>query len=42
VIAFEQGRIDEGREAVVQRVTAVGTAHEWPPRLATGDASAGA
>jgi len=42
VIAFEQGRIDEGREAVVQRVTAVGTAHEWPPRLATGDASEGA
>jgi SAM-dependent methyltransferase len=41
VIAFEQGRIDEGREAVVQRVAAVGPAHEWPPRLASRDVSAG-
>jgi len=33
VVAFEQGRIDEGRSAVVQRLVAVGRAHEWPPRL---------
>ena len=41
VIAFEQGRIDEGREAVVQRIAAVGRAHEWPPQLSAGDAAAG-
>jgi len=41
VIAFEQGRTDEGREAVVQRVAAVGRAHEWPPHLSARDASAG-
>ena len=41
VIAFEQGRIDEGREAVVQRMAAVGRAREWPPHLSARDASAG-
>ncbi len=34
VVAFEQGRVREGtRDAVVQRVAAVGTARAWPPAL---------
>jgi SAM-dependent methyltransferase len=35
VVAFEQGHVhDSGREAVVQRIAAVGPARRWPPRLA--------
>lgn len=34
VVAFEQGRASAaGRDAVVQRVAAVGTARAWPPPL---------
>ena len=33
IVAFEQGRIDDGRTAVVQRLAAVGPAHPWPPLL---------
>ncbi len=40
VVAFEQGRVDDGaRPAVVQRLAAVGPARAWPPvlaRLTTG------
>jgi SAM-dependent methyltransferase len=32
-IAFEQGRVDGARAAVVQRLAAVGRARRWPPRL---------
>lgn len=35
VVAFEQGRIDGERSAVVQRLAAVGNACPWPPALAT-------
>lgn len=34
IVAFEQGRIDQGRPAVVQRLAAVGRARRWPPSLA--------
>lgn len=34
IVAFEQGRIDEGRAAVVQRLAAVGREYAWPPQLA--------
>ena len=35
VVAFEQGRVDDGvRPAVVQRIAAVGGARPWPPPLA--------
>jgi SAM-dependent methyltransferase len=34
VVAFEQGRVaGEGRDAVVQRLAAVGRARAWPPAL---------
>lgn len=37
VIAFEQGHARDGaREAVVQRIAAVGPAHAWPPPLPGG------
>jgi SAM-dependent methyltransferase len=35
IVAFEQGRIDAGRPAVVQRLAAVGRGRTWPPQLAT-------
>ena len=34
VVAFEQGRIDGARPAVVQRIAAVGPKHAWPPAIA--------
>jgi len=34
IVAFEQGRIDQERPAVVQRLAAVGRARRWPPSLA--------
>lgn len=34
VVAFEQGLIDIGRPAVVQRVAAIGKGRSWPPALA--------
>ena len=34
IVAFEQGRIDQERPAVVQRLAAVGHARRWPPSLA--------
>jgi SAM-dependent methyltransferase len=33
VVAFEQGRVDLGRPAVVQRLAAVGRGSPWPPKL---------
>jgi len=34
IVAFEQGRSSErGRDAVVQRVAAVGYGRPWPPPL---------
>jgi SAM-dependent methyltransferase len=33
VVAFEQGRSDDGRIAVVQRLAAVGRQRAWPPAL---------
>jgi SAM-dependent methyltransferase len=33
VVAFEQGRIDGERPAVIQRLAAVGRARAWPPAL---------
>lgn len=33
VVAFEQGRVDEARVAVVQRLAAVGRERRWPPPL---------
>jgi hypothetical protein len=33
IVAFEQGRIDGERPAVVQRLAAVGRARRWPPPL---------
>ena len=34
IVAFEQGHVSaQGRDAVVQRVAAVGTARAWPPLL---------
>ena len=33
IVAFEQGRTDDGRVAVVQRLAAVGRARGWPPTL---------
>jgi SAM-dependent methyltransferase len=33
VVAFEQGRIDVGRPAVVQRLVAVGRSRPWPSEL---------
>lgn len=33
VVAFEQGRIDGARPAVIQRLAAVGHARAWPPPL---------
>ena len=33
VVAFEQGRIDADRPAVVQRLAAVGRGRAWPPHL---------
>ncbi len=33
VVAFEQGRIDADRPAVVQRLAAVGRRRTWPPQL---------
>jgi SAM-dependent methyltransferase len=33
VLAFEQGRVDAGRPAVVQRLVAVGRGRAWPPEL---------
>ncbi|HEX6137395.1 MAG TPA: class I SAM-dependent methyltransferase [Casimicrobiaceae bacterium] len=38
IVAFEQGRVDDGRAAVVQRLAAVGPAHPWPPPLPAGAA----
>jgi SAM-dependent methyltransferase len=35
VVAFEQGRIDHGRPAVVQRLAGVGRRRRWPPELPT-------
>jgi SAM-dependent methyltransferase len=35
VVAFEQGRIDGERPAVVQRLAAVGHGRRWPPPLAS-------
>lgn len=35
VVAFEQGRIDGARPAVVQRLAAVGRRRRWPPELPT-------
>ena len=38
VVAFEEGRIAvEGRDAVVQRIAAIGTGRAWPPVLASVD-----
>ena len=37
VIAFEQGRIDGERSAVVQRLAAVGAARAWPSNLPVGN-----
>jgi len=34
IVAFEQGRVDQERPAVVQRLAAVGRARRWPPSLA--------
>jgi SAM-dependent methyltransferase len=34
VVAFEQGRLDAVRPAVIQRLAAVGRARAWPPPLA--------
>ncbi len=34
VVAFEQGRIDADRPAVMQRLAAVGRRRKWPPQLA--------
>jgi SAM-dependent methyltransferase len=33
VVAFEQGRTDGARQAVVQRLAAVGRSRPWPPQL---------
>jgi len=33
IVAFEQGRNDQRRVAVVQRIAAVGRARPWPPSL---------
>lgn len=33
VIAFEQGRVDGDRVAVLQRIAAIGRARGWPPPL---------
>jgi SAM-dependent methyltransferase len=34
VVAFEQGRVTApGRDAVIQRLAAIGTARAWPPEL---------
>jgi hypothetical protein len=33
VVAFEQGRVDADRPAVVQRLAAVGRRRAWPPQL---------
>jgi SAM-dependent methyltransferase len=40
VVAFEQGRIREaGRDAVMQRLAAVGPSRRWPPDLMSGAAA---
>lgn len=36
VVAFEQGRVDGERVAVIQRLAAVGRARRWPPMLPAG------
>jgi hypothetical protein len=33
IVAFEQGRVDAGRIAVIQRIAAIGRARGWPPSL---------
>jgi SAM-dependent methyltransferase len=33
IVAFEQGRVDAGRTAVIQRIAAIGRARGWPPSL---------
>lgn len=33
VVAFEQGRVESERPAVVQRIAATGPARAWPPRV---------
>ena len=33
IVAFEQGRVDADRVAVLQRIAAVGRARAWPPPL---------
>jgi SAM-dependent methyltransferase len=39
IVAFEQGRVEEGRHsAVIQRLAAVGKARVWPPSLAGDNA----
>jgi SAM-dependent methyltransferase len=43
VVAFEQGRVHEsGRDAVVQRIAAVGRSRAWPPPLPPAGAADGA
>jgi SAM-dependent methyltransferase len=37
IVAFEQGRVDRPRAAVVQRIAAVGRARRWPPLLPPAD-----
>src|SRR5262249_41562694 len=36
VVAFEQGTVAGERQAVVQRLAAVGSGRAWPPVLTTG------
>ena len=33
IVAFEQGRVDGARAAVIQRIAAVGRGRRWPPQL---------
>ena len=38
IVAFEQGRVERPRAAVVQRIAAVGRERRWPPPLPLTDA----
>lgn len=40
IVAFEQGRVDGARPAVLQRVAAVGRGRHWPPLLPRDGAAA--
>jgi SAM-dependent methyltransferase len=41
VVAFEQGRIEGDRPAVIERLAAVGRARPWPPLVPTGSSESG-